>query len=169
MIIRDYNGTGIWSADEIIRRYRDYAQQIGITSPRDIKPYTSEYKDTHWIYPVMHEIIESIQAGDIACAQIGIEFICEDQGFVFGLSLKSRTARVLKQFDGLMPNQIATIRKRIVEMYLTGTVPREYQSYLRLLRKIGINEYWPAVERAVPKSLNAVRARHYIFQHCARP
>lgn len=40
----------------------------------------------------MHEVIEAIGAGDLACIRIGIEFMEEDVKFPFGKILKSNTA-----------------------------------------------------------------------------
>jgi len=165
MEINDYNGTGIWSADEIIRRYQLYAQQFGIDPPRDIQPDITERVGRRWVYPVMSQIIDGIRAGDVACAQIGVEFICEDQGFTFGLILKEGAARALRQFDGLTPDQVATIRKRIVDMLTSGIVPREFESYKRLLRKIGVGEYASAIIAANPQNYYAARGKRYLERH----
>jgi len=164
--VNDYNGIGIWSADEINRRYQSYAQRFGIDPPRDIKPDISERAGRRWVYPVMSQIIDGIRAGDIACAQIGIEFICEDQSFPFGLILKAGTARALRQFDGLTTEQVATIRKRVVDMLTTGIVPREFESYKRLLRKIGVGPHAEAIKAAVPRNYWALRGKNYFINHC---
>ncbi len=165
MEIMDYNGTGIWSADEIVRRYQSYAQQFGIDPPRDIQPEITERVGRRRVYPVMGQIIDGIRAGDVACAQIGVEFIGEDQGFAFGLILKEGAARALRQFDGLTPDQVATIRKRIVGMLATGVVPREFESYKRLLRKVGVGEYASAIKAAEPKNNYAARGKRYLERH----
>jgi len=166
MEIMDYNGTGIWSADEIIRRYQIHAQQFGIDPPRDLQPDVTERTGRRRVYPVMSQIIDGIRAGDIACARIGIEFICEDQGFTFGLSLKEGTARALRRFDGLTTEQVATIRKRVVDMLTTGIVPREFESYKRLLHKIGVGPYAEAIKAAVPRNSWALRGKNYFLNHC---
>jgi len=79
MTIVDYNGTGEWSVEEVISRYSRYVEKYRIASPRDLKPAVHVQDERHWIYPVMDRVIEGIEHGDLACAEIGIEFIEEDR------------------------------------------------------------------------------------------
>lgn len=167
MATYDFNGTGIWDAQAIVARYHAYAEQYSVSPTRNVDPQIHESGENRWIYPVMDKIIDGIKAGDLACAQLGVEFICEDQGFKFGSIIKSGTARALRQFQHLTAEQVATIRTRIVGMLVTGTVPREFQSYSRLLRKIGFGEYWPQIVSATPKNRYAARAHAYFLRHCA--
>ncbi|MEK7414058.1 MAG: hypothetical protein AAB263_12155 [Planctomycetota bacterium] len=109
----------------------------------------------------MDKVIDGIEDQDPACAQIGVEFIEEDQGFVFGAILKSNTARALRRFQHLTDEQIERIRRRAVYMYASGTVPREFGQYLRLLRYVGVGAYWEKVVSSVPKNNFAKRAQVY--------
>lgn len=163
----DYNGPSPWSAEDVIRRYREYAKDFGISPLREIKPEIHEQCDRRWIYPVMNSIIDGIEDGDLACAQIGIEFIEEDQSFAFGAILKSNTARALRRFPALTDAQISRIRKRVVEMLRTGRVPREYRQYSRLLRRIGLGDTWPLIATIEAKNHYAARALEYFRNHCA--
>jgi len=69
--------------------------------------------------------------------------------FPFGRSLKSNTARALRRSE-LSGEQVERLRKRIVSMFLAGNVPHEFKEYAKLLRKIGLGEWWPAIERQAP-------------------
>ena len=135
--LRDYNGTGTWSADQIVARYRKYAARYSVPEPRDLSPRFVESGGVRWVYPVMEQVIDGIEAQDVACAQIGVEFIELDQGFAFGAILKSNTARALRRFERLKDKQIDRIRRRVASMYATGIVPREFYQYLRLIRRVG--------------------------------
>src|ERR1051326_4169427 len=94
----DYNGGGRWTRNEILRRYLEYARELRIT-PRDLSPREHRENERRWVYPVIHEVIKGIEAGDQACVQLGIEFIEEDTKFPFGKILKSNTARALRRAD----------------------------------------------------------------------
>lgn len=167
MITHDYNGPGRWSAAEVTRRYQEYAERFGVSPVRDIKAKAHQKCEERWVHPVMYSIIDGIEEGDLACAQIGVEFIEEDQGFAFGAILKSNTARALRRFSGLTDEQITRIRARLVDMFLTGIVPREYRQYSRLLRKVGMGEQWPLVAAATPRNHHAAQAHRYFKSHCA--
>ncbi len=137
MHIIDYNGAGKWSAQEVLRRYERYAREMGI-AVRDLSPEESEdrHREKKWVYPVMEKVIEGIEAGDGACMRIGVEFIEENAGFVFGWILKTKTARVLKR-AALTEKLKARIRRRVFGMLRAGNVPREFRDYARLVRGIG--------------------------------
>jgi len=109
----------------------------------------------------MYEVIEGIEQGDRACIEIGVEFIEEDERFSFGRTIKSKTARVLRRAD-LTSEQIDRIRKRVVHMLIAGHVPREYQQYSRLLRKVGMGDWWPFIEERVNRN-NLYVMRYYDY------
>jgi hypothetical protein len=136
----DYNGTGFWSVEQVLTRYLDYVKKYKIHEPRDLSPLLHSNGDKRWIYPVMDRVIEGIEAGDLACAEIGIEFIEEDQSFSFGVILKSNTARALRRIS-LTEDQKERIRKRVIAMLIAGYLPREYREYAKLARKIGLGQW----------------------------
>jgi hypothetical protein len=150
MIVIDYNGTGIWSVDEVLKRYSLYARKYGIATPRDLRPLIHTEGDKKWIYPAMDRVIEGIESGDAACAELGIEFIEEDQPFAFGRILKSNTARALHR-TSLNDEQKERIRKRVVEMLGRRYLPREYRQYAKLARKIGLGSWLPRIEEQSDK------------------
>lgn len=88
MTVIDYNGSGVWSVEEVLRRYAVYAQRYGIATPRDLNPLVHSDNDKQWIYPVMDRVIEGIEKGDQACVELGVEFIEDNSSFVFGRILK---------------------------------------------------------------------------------
>jgi hypothetical protein len=156
----DYNGVGIWSAEAIQKRYRAHADALRATPSRlETRHYTENGRT--WVYPLMEEIINLIDAGDEAAIEIGIEFIQEDDYFVFGAILKSNTARALRRAS-LTSEQQTRIRERLVGMMLSGQVPREWQEYKRLLRRIGLGSLWPALENGVDRE-NKYVMRYYDY------
>lgn len=161
MELRDYNGDGMWSAQQILARYDRYALEFGVT-PRELSPMVHESAGVRWVYPVMDRVIQGIEAQDPACAQIGVEFIEEDRGFVFGAILKSNTARALRRFKALTDEQVHRIRRRISSLYATGIVPREFAQYLKLIRRLGFGPFWAEVEAAEPRNYFAKRAAAFI-------
>jgi hypothetical protein len=154
----DYNGTGFWSLESVQQRYKLYAQRYGIALLSNLSPYEHTENGKHWIYPVMYQVIEGIENGDPACAEIGIEFIEESASFTFGQILKSNTARALRR-AALTPEQKERIRKRVVEMLCTGYLPREYRQYAKLARKIGIEDWLSQIEREA--DLTKIWVQHY--------
>ena len=145
MQVVDYNGTGFWSVDEVRARYATYASRFRIAAPRDLNPVVYSNGDKQWIYSVMARVIEGIEHGDLACAELGIEFIEEDQPFAFGRILKSNTARALRR-TSLTDEQKERIRKRVVEMLGRRYLPREYRQYAKLARKIGLGSWLSRLE-----------------------
>src|SRR3954469_22244400 len=119
MELRDYNGEGEWSKDEIIRRYLQYYRELNVSNPIDLSPVEHVKGNVKWIYPVMDKVIVGIERGDAACRRIGIEFIEEDQKFVFGKILKSNTARALRRSE-LTTEEKERIRRRLVAMLIEG-------------------------------------------------
>jgi hypothetical protein len=136
MELIDFNGNGRWTREAIIDRYRRFAAEAGV-SPRDLSPMEHTERDRHWVYPVMHKVIEGIEAGDPACIRIGIEFIEEDAKFMFGRILKSNTARALRRAP-LSEEQRQRIRRRVLGMLRAGKVPHEFREYAKLVKKIGL-------------------------------
>lgn len=146
--MRDYNGQGIWSRDEILRRYSLYSRDMKLPKPLDISPVEVVEGEIKWIYPVMDKVIAGIEQGDAACRRIGIEFIEEDGKFPFGKILKSNTARALRRSELTVEEQ-ERIRQRLVAMLIAGNVPHEYKQYAKLLKKIGVGEHWKEIESRI--------------------
>ena len=145
MMVIDYNGSGFWSVDAVHARYAEYARRFRIVTTRDLSPLVHSNGDQQWIYSVMDRVIEGIEHGDQACAELGIEFIEEDQPFAFGRILKSNTARALRRTT-LTDAQKERIRKRVVEMLGRQYLPREYRQYAKLARKIGLGNWLCRIE-----------------------
>jgi hypothetical protein len=164
--LRDYNGVGIWSAEKIEKRYRQHADAIGV-DPAPLAPIRHTEGDITWVYPLMEEIIKLIEAGDKAAIEIGIEFIQEDDYFVFGKILKSNTARALRRAS-LTQEQQSRIRERLVGMLLSGQVPHEWHEYKRLLRHIGLGSLWPALENGVDRENKHVMRYYQYLDRFAR-
>jgi hypothetical protein len=125
-------------------------------APRDLSPLVQSNGDKQWIYSVMDRVIEGIEHGDPACAELGIEFIEEDRTFAFGRILKSNTARALRR-TLLTDEQKERIRKRVVEMLGRQYLPREYRQYAKLARKIGLGNWLYRIEEQADNPW----AKHY--------
>jgi hypothetical protein len=162
----DYNGVGIWSAEGIQNRYRQYADATGV-DPFQLVPIRHIEGDRTWVFPLMEQIIKLIERGDKAAIQIGIEFIQEDDYFVFGAILKSNTARALRRAS-LTLEQQARIRELLVNMMLSGQVPREWREYKRLLRQVGIGLLWPVLENGVNRENKHVMRYYNYLDRFAR-
>ena len=161
MELRDYNGEGKWSKDEIVRRYSRYCRELDVPAPIDVSPVVHVEGEVKYVYPVMDKIIAGIGQGDMACRRIGIEFIEEDRGFVFGKILKSNTARALRRAE-LTTDEAERIRRRLVSMLIAGNVPHEYRQYAKLLKKIGVGDYWGEIENSINRS-NAYVMKYYEY------
>jgi hypothetical protein len=109
----------------------------------------------------MDRIIEGIESGDPACAELGVEFIEQDGSFAFGRILKSNVARALRRAS-LTDGQKERIRKRVVEMLGAGYLPREYRQYAKLARKIGLGSWLSQVEGQANMA-NPWVARYYNY------
>jgi len=160
MKIIDYNGTGFWSVDEVLKRYAEYARLFGIEQPAELTPFIHSTGDVKWIYPLMDSVIGCIEAGDLACAELGIEFIETSESFAFGMTIKSNVARALRRTT-LTEVQKERIRRRVVEMLEAGYLPREFRQYAKLARKLGLREWLPRI-----KQLGA-RSDHWVKRYCA--
>ncbi|MES2466749.1 MAG: hypothetical protein V4675_05570 [Verrucomicrobiota bacterium] len=136
--VYDYNGCGIWAADQILERYRRYCDELNIT-PLDLTPMRHAERNREWIYPVMDKVIDGIKAGDKACIRLGIAFIHEDGSFPFGRILKAKTARALRlRLNDLTDSQKHQIRSRVIGMLSRQYLPRELGEYVKLAAKLGM-------------------------------
>ena len=115
----------------------------------------------------MEVVIRLIDAGDRAAIEIGIEFIEEDDHFVFGRILKSNTARALRRAP-LTQEQQARIRERLIGMMLSGRVHHEWREYKRLLRHIGLGSLWPVLEDGVDRENKYVMKYYDYLNRFAR-
>ncbi len=157
MEVIDYNGEGDWSRDAILDRYARYCTQLGVQCSNLIPDEHTE-GDRRWVFPVMAKVNAGIRRGDPACKRIGIEFIEQDSSFPFGATLKSNTARALRQTD-LDDSQKERVRRRVVHMLSVGNVPREFKEYAKLLRKIGLGGHRQEIEQCADS--DHWRARRY--------
>ncbi|HEY3052921.1 MAG TPA: hypothetical protein VGK04_05965 [Thermoanaerobaculia bacterium] len=134
MTVIDYNGDGRWSKDAIIERYGEHARRFGVAA-RDLSPAEHHAEGRLWVYPVMDRVIEGVEAGDPASAEIATEFIEEDASFPFGRILKSNAARALRRCAELTEGQRERIRLRVLAMLVSEYLPREFRQYAKLARK----------------------------------
>jgi hypothetical protein len=168
MEIIDYNGTGRWSLQAIQERYAAYARRLKVWTPLDLKPDEQEEHSRRWVYPVMFQVIAGIENGDKACIEIGIEVIEADERFTEGRIIKSNTARALRRAS-LTPEQVERIRKRVVHMLVAEHVAREYREYAKLLRKVGLGDWWPFIEEQANRRNPYVMRYYRYFQRHVRP
>jgi len=167
MKITDYNGSGFWSVDAVLARYAEYARRFAVSAPRDLTPLIQSTDEGRWIYPVMDRVIEGIEQGDPACAEIGVEFIEESGSFAFGRILKSNTARALRRTT-LTHEQKERIRKRVVEMLEASYLPREFRQYAKLVRKIGLGDWLPRVKEQAELAVPSVQRYYaYFLEHAS--
>jgi hypothetical protein len=149
MEVTDYNGEGRWGCGEILARYAQYAAEIGL-APLALSPKVHSLQGRRWVYPVMMNVIDGIEANDAACVRLGIEFIEEDSKFPFGKALKSNTARALRGAT-LTDEQKQRIRRRVFGLLRAGHIPHEYRDYAKLVRRIGFSaDEVPAVNTTNP-------------------
>jgi len=159
--LRDYNGTGRWSVVSVQERYLEYCRTLDVTAPELPCPKEQQEGGHRWIFPVMNSVIAGIRRGDKACVALGVEFIEEPEYFVYGRILKANTARALRGAT-LTSEQVVRLRARIVNLLLEGDVPHEYHEYSRLLRRIGLGEWWPSVEQQIARE-NRYVMRYYEY------
>jgi hypothetical protein len=165
MEITDYNGTGHWCLRAIQERYSSKARRLQVSPLLALKPLEHDERSRRWIYPIMFQVIEGIETGDKACIEIGVEFIEADDRLPFGRIIKSNTARALRRAT-LTQEQIERIRERVMNVLVLGCVPREYREYAKLLRKIGIGDWWPFIEgRADLSNRYVMRYYNYFQKH----
>jgi hypothetical protein len=160
-VLHDYNGAGRWTRAAIQSRYGELARLLGVATASDLQPQEVISADNRWVYPVMVRVIEGIARGDAACVELGVEFVGEDQPFPFGRMLKSNAARALRRAE-LTPSQRERVRQRVVEMLIAGNTPREYREYAKLVRKIGLGDWWAGARGRVNLASPHVR-RYYDY------
>jgi hypothetical protein len=97
----------------------------------------------------------------LACVELGVEFIQEDQLSPFGKTLKSKTARALRHAE-LTEGQRDRVRKRVIEMLVAGHIPREYKEYARLVRKFGVGSWLAKAESNLDLTKPYIR-RYYDY------
>lgn len=83
------------------------------------------------------------------CVELLVEFIHEDRKMFAGKGYKASAARTLKR-AALNYGQEDRIRRRVVKMLLAGNVPYEFREYARLLRRVGLGEWGPVIDREAP-------------------
>ena len=143
MPVRDYNGDGDWSVDGVLR------------------PKVHTEGPILWVYPIMDAVIDGIKENDLACIELGIDFICESKSFPFGMTLKSRAARALRKAT-LTQHQCDRIRSRVALMLLEGYIPQEYRFYSRLLRRTGLGTHREALLAVVPRGHRMAKYVEYV-------
>ena len=148
--IKNYNGKNRWSVEAVQTRYRDYCRALALEPSRTLQPFEHRQGDIVWIYPVMDNVIDGIVEGDAGCIALGVDFVEEAALFPFGPRLKSNTARALRRAV-LTEEQKARLRARVSVMLIMGIVPHEMREYAKLLRTIGVAEWWPRLERHIPR------------------
>lgn len=112
----------------------------------------------------MDAVIAGIEAGDEACIRIGIEFIEESASFPFGRILKSNTARALRRAN-LSAEHKERIRARVVDMLISGYLPREFVQYAKLAKRIGLGDHAARLRRELdPANPWVVRYCRYLTE-----
>ena len=157
----DFNGVGEWSVEGIRIRYESLALRLGVKSQAHLTPHIHREGERTWIYPLIGELLPLVELGDRAAIEIGVQFIEEDEFFVFGKILKSNMARARRRAE-LTPEQQHRIRQRIVGMLLRGDIPHEFHEYKRLLRRVGLGDMWPILDERVDRT-NKYVMRHYEY------
>ena len=137
----DHSWTGRWRG-AILERYAHYAHRFHVSPWFDFSQRIG--------CGTMDAFIAGIKQGDRACMQLGVELIQTDEFMPFGYAYKRNAARALRRvvLDG---DLVAAIRKRVVAMLIAGNVPREYHDYAKLLKKVGVGEWWPFIEEHVDR------------------
>jgi len=149
--VHDYNGPGEWSADAIRRRYLEHARRFGQRELRELKSVESGDGDARRVYPLMDDVIAGIEEGDLACIELGVEFVESGHRQAFGRILHSNVARALRRAK-LSPDQALNLRRRILDMLVAGQGPHEFKQYAKLLRRIGLGEPWAQARSRVDES-----------------
>jgi hypothetical protein len=96
-----------------------------------------------------------------------LKSIEENQWLSFGRVIKANTARALRR-STLTPEQIERLRKQIVSMLIEEHTPGHYREYAKLLRKIGLGNWWPIIEEQVNCNNPYVSRFYKYFQQYAR-
>jgi len=165
-LIHDYNGEGRWTVAAVQTRYSEYCRQYGVESPGPPVPYEHVEGKKRWVYPVMVAVIAGIERGDKASIALGLDFIEEDAHFPFGKTLKSNTARALRRAS-LTAEQVLRVRKRVTNLLIAGQILHEFREYAKLLRRVGLAECWPLMQRHARLDNPFVKRFVDYFRACA--
>jgi len=147
-------------------RYSEYCREYVVTSPSPPIPREHIEENKRWIYPVMEAVIEGIERGDKASIALGLDFIEEDAHFPFGKTLKSNTARALRRAT-LTTEQVLRVRKRVTNMLIAGQIPHEFREYAKLLRHVGLADFWLLIQRDAKVDNPFVQRFVQYFRACA--
>lgn len=133
-----------------------------VGEPLELVPRTAQQGQSHWIYPVVEQVLDGAAAHDAACVQIAVDLVCSDERFTFGKVFKDRAANVLTHAD-LSQAQVDRLRARAIAMLRSGFVPPEFKRYARLVRRIGLAESRDELERLVPAGARIAWYRSYLL------
>ncbi len=111
----------------------------------------------------MFKVIDGIAAGDRGCIALGVDLLEEDAHFAFGRSVKPDTARALRHVE-LTEEQRQRIRRRVMDILKRGQVPRGFAQYARLLRRIGLADFWPELDAVTRDKPFVKRWRDYLLR-----
>jgi hypothetical protein len=158
MEIIDLNGTGDWSSSRTQERYAAYCAQLNVTH-RALSPDEYRTDQRCYIFPIATDAVFRVTQGDPAAIALCVDLLEENHPFPWGSPLKPNAARALRR-AALTDEQKARLRKRLVSMLIAGIIPHEFREYYKLLRTIGVAEYWPELHACVPRD-NPVAMRFY--------
>lgn len=147
-------------------RYLQYCRESGAESSQPPVPRKHVEGQKQWVYPVMEAVIDGIERGDAASIAIGLDFIEEDALFPFGRTLKSNTARALRRAS-LTAVQVLRVRKRVTNLLIAGQIQREFREYAKLLRRVGVADCWPVMQRDAKLDNPYVKRFIAYFRACA--
>jgi hypothetical protein len=159
------NGPGDWSLEGVRRRYAEAAQRSGQTEVRDLTLPELSSSGQRGVNPVIERVIAGAKDGDPASIEVAVQFVESGHRQAFGRILHANAARALKQAS-LTKGQAERLRHRILSMLVDGDVPHEFHAYVRLLRKIGLDNTWPEIRARVDEGNRYVmRHVHYLEKH----
>lgn len=141
---------------------------MNVGEPLEFVPRTAHQGESHWIYPVVEQVLDGAAAHDAACVQIAVDLVCSDVRFTFGKVFKDRAANILAEAE-LSHEQMDRLRVRAVAMLRSGFVPPEFKRYARLVRRIGLAESRGDLERLVPSGPRIAWYRSYLLALERRP
>lgn len=145
----DLNGAGEWSLDGIRHRYARYAEDLGVSLPRQLEPLRAAQGARQWIYPVLEQVLVGLKEGDPACVAIAVDLVCSDERFTFGKIFKDKAARGLRDAE-LADEQVGRIRQHAIYQLEKGFVGPEFRTLAQLVRRIGLGELRERVLRVKP-------------------
>jgi len=116
----------------------------------------------------MEGVISGIERGDLACIELGVEFVESGHQQPFGRILHSNAARALRRAT-LSSAQVDRLRRRILAMLVAGQVPHEFKQYAKLLRRLGLGEAWEQAKTQIDRSNPYVMRYARYFEACTKP